>query len=189
MSTIRRKQKSEGQVIMKTVLIVEDEPHLRLLYEIELAKAGYHPLVAASGLDCLETIATMRVDLVILDIRMPGMDGVEVLQSIIARWRSVPVIIHTAYSGYRDNYLTWGARAFLTKSSDSRKLIETVDKLLHPERVEPRMQGELGRIARQPEERTNHDVGQTVCRHVGKQGNPRGRGVLAHEHVRFIEQP
>jgi len=147
---------------MKTVLIVEDELHVRFLYEIELARAGYNPLVAGSGQECLEALATMEVDLVILDIWMPGMDGIEVLQKIIADWCNVPVIINTAHSRYRDNYLTWGARAFLTKSSDLTKLIGTVDRLLQPEGPALRKQDEPRRIAWQLEERISHEVGQTI---------------------------
>lgn len=118
---------------VRTVLIVDDEPHLRLLYEIELRHAGYSTVTASNAEQCLEYIAVMKPDIVILDIRMPGMDGVEVLHRIIAKGTRIPIIVNTAYSDYRDNYLTWVADAFLVKSSDLTELIDTVKKLL-PER-------------------------------------------------------
>lgn len=115
---------------MKRILIVEDEAHLRLLYEIELNHAGFRTMTAASASECLEYIDTMPIDLVALDIRMPGMDGIEVLQKIIARRRNLPVVIHTAFGSYRENYLTWGAAAYLIKSADMEELITTVRRLL-----------------------------------------------------------
>ena len=117
---------------MKKILIVEDEAHLRLLYEIELNHAGFRTMTAASASECLEYIETMPIDLVVLDIRMPGMDGIEVLQKIIARRRNLPVVIHTAFGSYRDNYLTWGAAAYLIKSADMKELVATLRRLLKP---------------------------------------------------------
>lgn len=115
---------------MKKILIVDDEPHLRLLYEIELRRVGYSTLTAANAKQCLEFVETMNPDLVILDIRMPGMDGVEALHQILTRNPKIPIILHTAYTSCCANYLTWAADACLRKSSDLTELIETVKNLL-----------------------------------------------------------
>jgi CheY-like chemotaxis protein len=115
---------------MKKILIVDDEPHLRLLYELELRRVGYSTMTAENARQCLEYVETMTPDLVILDIRMPGMDGVEALQRILDRDPKVPVILNTAYSSHCDNYLTWAAEACLRKSSDLTELLQTVQKLV-----------------------------------------------------------
>jgi two-component system response regulator (stage 0 sporulation protein F) len=114
---------------MKRILSVDDEPHLRLLYELELRRAGYQTMTAANAEQCLEFVETMDPDLILLDIRMPGMDGIEVLDKIIALPKRVPIVIHTAYSSYRDNYLTWAADAYLLKSSNLEELLATVRRL------------------------------------------------------------
>ena len=115
---------------MAKVLIVDDEPHLRLLYETELRRAGFDTMTASNAAQGLEFVDTMRPDLVVLDIRMAGMDGIEALQRILARDNSIPVVLNTAFSSYRDNYLTWAADAYVTKSSDVTELVSTVKNLL-----------------------------------------------------------
>lgn len=115
---------------MSKVLIVDDEPHLRLLYETELRRAGYETMTASNAAQGLEFVETMKPDLVILDIRMAGMDGIEALQRIIERDNSIPVILNTAFSSYKDNYLTWAADAYVTKSSDVAELVGAVHEVL-----------------------------------------------------------
>lgn len=146
---------------MKKVLIVDDEAHLRLLYEMELRHAGYSTMTVASAIECLELIETRSIDLVILDLWMSGMDGVEVLQKLNAQRRGIPVIIHSAFSRYRDHYLNWGAAAYLIKSSDMGELIATVDRLLKPETRASHLAGPTPRPELKPTERKDH-VAQTL---------------------------
>ncbi len=115
---------------MSKILIVDDEPHLRLLYETELRRAGFETMTAGNAVQGLEFVETMKPDLVILDIRMAGMDGIEAMQRILERDKRIPVILNTAFSSYRDNYLTWAADAYVTKSSDVSELVETVKGVL-----------------------------------------------------------
>lgn len=120
---------------MRRILIVDDEPHLRLLYEMELRRLGYATATAANAKQCLEYVETMNPDLVVLDVRMPDMDGVEALHRILARNAQIPVILNTAYTSCCANYLTWAADACLRKSSDLTELIETVTRLLPREQA------------------------------------------------------
>ena len=115
---------------MKTVLVVEDERHQRILYGRELADEGYQVVLAATGQEALQLVRDRCPDLIILDICMPGMDGIEALGRILRTQRSVPIILHTAYSSYRDNYLTWSADAYVVKSSNLTELKDTVRRLL-----------------------------------------------------------
>jgi len=117
---------------LSKVLIVDDEPHLRLLYETELRRSGFETMTASNAVQGLELVETMKPDLVVLDIRMAGMDGIEALQRILERDNKIPVVLNTAFSSYRDNYLTWAADAYVTKSSDVTELVDTVKNLLNP---------------------------------------------------------
>jgi len=122
--------KRQRRPVVSKVLIVDDEPHLRLLYETELRRAGFETMTACNAAQGLEFVETMKPDLVILDIRMAGMDGIEALQRILERDNTVPVVLNTAYSSYKDNYLTWAADAYVTKSSDVTELLDTVRDLV-----------------------------------------------------------
>jgi len=127
----------------KTVLIVDDEPHLRLLYETEFRRAGFAALTAADAQQGIECVAALHPDLVVLDIRMPGMDGIEVLQRIHDRDCRIPVVLNTSYASYSRNFLTWVADAFVTKSSDVTELLRTVAGLL---RTGPRRRDRAQRV-------------------------------------------
>jgi DNA-binding response OmpR family regulator len=107
---------------MKTVLIVDDEKNLLCLYEAEFKNEGYQVITASSGLEALEKLNQFLIDLVILDIRMPGINGVDTLRQIMDLSAKPPLIINSAYSSYKDNFLTWAAEAYVVKSSDLTEL-------------------------------------------------------------------
>ena len=114
----------------KKILLVEDEEGLRLLYGEELKAEGYEVIFASNGKEALRQLEADRPDLIILDIVMPVMDGMETLGQIMGRERKVPIIIHTSYPGYREDFMSWAADAYVAKSSDLRELKETVRDLL-----------------------------------------------------------
>ncbi|MBC7286702.1 MAG: response regulator [Armatimonadetes bacterium] len=119
------------------VLVVEDEESQREFYRAELEDAGYRVLTAASGREALEVIQREHVDVVVLDIAMPGMDGIETLSRTIGVNRQLPVILNTAYSDYRDDYTTWSAEAYIIKSSNLAELHRTLQRALRKRGVEP----------------------------------------------------
>ncbi|MBL8768969.1 MAG: response regulator [Planctomycetes bacterium] len=112
------------------ILIADDEPNLRLLYKSELESEGFDVLLATNGREAISVAASERPDLVVLDIRMPGMDGVEVLQRILDHNRTMPVILNSAYSSYKENFMTWAADAYVVKSSDVTELIAKIRDVL-----------------------------------------------------------
>ena len=114
----------------KKILLVEDEESLRLLYQEELKAEGYEVLTAGNGKEALRQLEEVKPDLIILDIVMPVMDGMETLGQIMGRKRNVPIIIHTSYPGYREDFMSWAADAYVAKSSDLRELKDTVRDLL-----------------------------------------------------------
>ena len=116
---------------MSRILIVEDEEHQRELYATELADEGYEVDQAANGKEAISKVTDREYDLVILDIRMPEMDGIEALGQILSRQKKTPIIIYTAYSNYKSNFMTWTANAYLTKSSNLNELKEKVREVLN----------------------------------------------------------
>ena len=107
---------------MKRILVVDDEEAIRMLYKEELSDAGYHVDLAVDGPDALRQVEQSRPDLMTVDIRMPGMDGIELLGRVRAMHRDLPIIICTAYGDFRSDFGTWASDAFLTKSADLREL-------------------------------------------------------------------
>ncbi len=122
----------EGNTSMSTALIIEDNLNQRKLYTQELEDEGYQVVTAASGHEGVKLIQDKKVepDVVILDIHMPQGDGIETLGQILALDSRLPVILNTAYTTYRDNFMTWCASAYIVKSSDLTELKETIKKLL-----------------------------------------------------------
>lgn len=66
----------------------------------------------------------------VLDIAMPGMDGIEALGRILGQDNTLPVILNTAYSSYKDNFMSWSADAYVVKSSDLTELKAEIRKAL-----------------------------------------------------------
>ena len=115
---------------MPTLLICEDDDHQRLLYEEELRDEGYDVVVAHSGHEALEMAQRVAPDLVILDIAMPGMDGIETLGQLLSKNHQLPVILHTAYATYKDNFMSWSADAYVVKASDLAELKAEIQRVL-----------------------------------------------------------
>lgn len=114
----------------KRILVVDDEEGLRLLYKEELEEDGATVELAASGPEALTKIEGNHFDLVLLDIKMPGMDGVEVLRMVKERWKDIPVILCTAYPHYKHDFGTWASDAYVVKSSDLTELKQAIKDIL-----------------------------------------------------------
>jgi len=112
------------------ILLIEDEENLRTLYCEELSKEGYEVLSAPDGIEGLAVLERENVDLVVLDIRMPRMDGLEMLRSILGQRKNVKSIIYTAYPHYKTDFMSWAADAYLVKSSDLAELKDQIRELL-----------------------------------------------------------
>jgi DNA-binding NtrC family response regulator len=115
---------------MSRILIVDDAANLRLLYRIELEAEGYEIIAAASGAEALEILAREKIDAIVLDLLLPDCFGLELLSEILRYQRHVPLVINTAYEQFRDNFQTWGAEAFIVKSSDLTELKEVLQQVV-----------------------------------------------------------
>ncbi len=114
----------------KTVLVVEDDNNQRELYVDELESEGYKVVTASNGRDALTVARDNEPDIIVLDINMPGMDGLDTLSHLLEVNRRTPVIINTAYASYQDSFTSWSADAYVVKSSDLNELKATIKKLL-----------------------------------------------------------
>jgi two-component system response regulator (stage 0 sporulation protein F) len=112
------------------ILIVEDDASLRFLYSEELREEGYDPIVAKNGKEAIRVLKTFKPDLIVLDIVMPVMDGMEALGRMVGQNRDVPIILHTSYPHYRENFMSWAADAYLNKSSDLTELKRVIRDFL-----------------------------------------------------------
>jgi two-component system, response regulator, stage 0 sporulation protein F len=115
---------------MKTILVVDDDEAIRTLLQEELSEEGYKVIIAGNARDALKKVEEEALDLVILDIRMPGMDGLEALPRILGLKEGLPVILHSAYTQYQESFMSWAADAYVVKSSDLTELKAKVKDLI-----------------------------------------------------------
>ncbi len=119
---------------MKKILLVEDDKHLQFLIKEELNDDGYDVSVASDGKEALSLLFDGKEpepDLIILDIRMPRMDGIDTMGHILKSKVDRPVIIHSAYASYKDNPMAMAADAYVLKSHDFSLLKDTISELLN----------------------------------------------------------
>src|SRR6478752_7143022 len=116
---------------MQTVLVVDDEPKIARLARDYLEHAGYAVLTAGDGPSAVQAVRTRRPDLVVLDLGLPGLDGLEVLRSIRATG-ATPVVVLTARDTELDKLLglELGADDYVTKPFSPRELVARVRAVL-----------------------------------------------------------
>ncbi|MDO8141183.1 MAG: response regulator [Candidatus Brocadiales bacterium] len=115
---------------MKTILLVEDDKNQLLLYKQELSLEGYSIITAQDGVEAVKQIKEELPDLIVMDINMPKMNGIESIGRILAEHKKIPIIINTAYSSYKDDFMSWSADAYIIKSSDLTELKDKIKELI-----------------------------------------------------------
>ncbi len=113
------------------ILVVEDEDSLLFTVAHNLKKEGYHVITSARGDDGLRLAREERPDLILLDVMLPGLDGIQVTR-LLRRDTDIPIIMMTALAGERDRVagLDTGADDYLTKPFGMRELLARVRALL-----------------------------------------------------------
>ena len=114
----------------KKVLVIDDEEHVRMLYDEELRAQGYDVAVSDGSEDPLELVRRTAPDLIILDIKLGSISGLDLLQSIRQKHLDLPVILCTAYDSFRCDLKSIAADAYVVKSYDSTELMQKVRELL-----------------------------------------------------------
>src|SRR5512135_1302368 len=118
--------------IPSEILLVDDDPDLLQLIRLRLSAAGYQVHTAASAEEALGQLAVRRPHLVITDLRMAGMDGMQLFERIHATQATLPVIILTAHGTIPDAVAATrrGVFGFLTKPFDAKELLAQVEQAI-----------------------------------------------------------
>jgi DNA-binding response OmpR family regulator len=116
---------------MYTILVVDDEDSIRALYEAELGEEGYRVLCAADGAAARKVLSENPVDLMVLDIKLKGESGLQILQEVTRQYREIPVILSTAYGSFKDDFSSWLADAYVVKSGNLQELKAEVTRVLN----------------------------------------------------------
>ena len=124
------------------VLIVDDEKDFVEMFSLRLTETGEKVFTAHSGQECLEKLAQEKIDVVVLDIKMPGMDGVETLKEIKKRYPIVEVILLTGHGAIETAVegMKLGAYDYLLKPADASEMAKKLEgarkrKDEHEERI------------------------------------------------------
>ncbi len=112
------------------ILLVDDEKHIRLLFKEELEEEGYLIDLASNGFEALEKLKGQRFDLVVLDLKMPGMDGIQTLDEIKRIDKDQRVILCSAYGEFSQDCSSRPPDAYAMKSADARELKDTIRNVL-----------------------------------------------------------
>ena len=115
---------------MAKILIVDDEESIRLLYSEELTSDGFDVALAEDGHQLLERIEVEEPDVIILDIKMAGYNGLDLLQSIREKFYDLPVILCSAYSMFKGDLKSIAADYYVVKSSDLSELKRKINQAL-----------------------------------------------------------
>jgi DNA-binding response OmpR family regulator len=120
------------------VLVVEDDPDLLALVQMILEDVGFHVRTAREGAAALERVAELMPGVILLDMRMPGMNGWEFAREFRARWgRACPIVVVTAAENARDRAAEIGADDWLSKPFDLADVVAAVERLLRGTAASP----------------------------------------------------
>ncbi len=117
---------------VKKLLIVDDQQGIRLLLNEVFKREGYETFLAANGIEALDIAERIKPDGVLLDMKIPGMDGIEILKRLKSKMPNVPVVMMTAY-GELDliqEAMKLGAAHYFTKPFDIYEVRDAVNAML-----------------------------------------------------------
>jgi CheY-like chemotaxis protein len=117
---------------MKRILIADDDQNVRVLFNDVLSEEGYEVTGVASGAEAIREVEKSAPDLLILDIKMPEMHGLEVLERVRRVRKDLPVVICTAYKHMGDDPAVRESdvKAYLVKPVDINELKDTVKEIV-----------------------------------------------------------
>ncbi len=113
------------------ILVVDDEPQFVELIKMRLEDDGYDVVTAFDGREGLEKVKSESPDAVLLDILMPGLDGIKVLKKIRSKNKDLPVFIVTAFSNEErfEKARKYDVSGFIVKTSDLKREVENITTL------------------------------------------------------------
>ena len=119
------------------ILVVEDNPNARKLMEAVLKQNGYEPLLAADGIEALEVLDNKHVDLIVLDVMMPRMDGYEFTETLRSSGCDLPILMVTAKEKPADKRKGFiiGTDDYMVKPVDEEEMILRIAALLRRSKI------------------------------------------------------
>lgn len=115
---------------MPTILCIDDEPNILELQKGVLETNGYTVLTAADGPTGIALASQHPIDAVVLDFKMPGMDGGQVAEALLKEHPDLPVVICTGFLDAVPEWLRWFAAAFLEKGEGPAALLSAIGELI-----------------------------------------------------------
>ncbi|MBZ4645834.1 MAG: response regulator receiver protein [Clostridia bacterium] len=117
---------------MAKILIVDDSDMIKKIVVGTLARGGHQVVEASNGLEALERISSTHCDLVITDLNMPKMDGIQFTRELrkMPSYKRMPIFILTTNPAEEEKALAAGANLYLKKPVSSEKLLSSIDKYL-----------------------------------------------------------
>ncbi len=112
------------------ILVVDDEENIRILFKEELEEEGYTIELASNGYEAIEKVRQTPFDLVVLDIKMPGIDGIQTLNEIKKINKEQHVILCSAYGEFKQDFASWVSDAYVVKSADTDELKNAIKDIL-----------------------------------------------------------
>ena len=131
---------------MFNILVVDDHAHIRRLYEYTLEKNGYHPCTAANGREAFAVLESTHIDLIVLDIMMPEMDGYTFLRTLRDSGSEIPVLVITARDSSEDvrKAFTLGTDDFMVKPVDEIEMLLRIKALMRRAKISEEKQITVG---------------------------------------------
>ena len=133
------------------ILILDDDPNTLEILRRWLAREGYATVSSDNGRAALEVLGKGPVDVIVLDVMMPGMDGLQVCEKLRENpnWRSIPVVLLTAKDDIetRSRGMVLGVSEYLTKPVNKLELFARLQAQLHSRELERRMDATAATVA------------------------------------------
>jgi len=125
----------EAEAAPCTVLLVDEDLKTALNCKAELESQGYRVMCTHSGREALELFAREKIDLIVSEISLPDMPGMDLIETFAARRQRIPIVVNTAALSYRESFRSWAADAIVEKSSDICVLFAMVTALLQSSKL------------------------------------------------------
>jgi two-component system response regulator (stage 0 sporulation protein F) len=123
-----------GKIMTEKIMVVEYCEGIRLFIQNELELCGYKVIPAVDGLEASEILLKSKVDLICLDMKMPGIDGIELIRNAKALDKKIRIVLFTDFSVLMKKLFQYGIDACLEKSVDTTELKATINTLLTAKR-------------------------------------------------------
>jgi two-component system cell cycle response regulator CtrA len=121
---------NEAEFATCTVLLVEEDLNLALSCKSGLEAQGFRVMCTHSGREALELFAREKIDLIVSEISLPDMPGIDLIETFAACRKRIPIVANTDDFGYKQSFRSWAADAIVEKSSDAHALFTMVTTLL-----------------------------------------------------------